>query len=101
MARRRTSYWEVLAAWARPGLAAAALAALLLLGALRIWRGPASSPGTALDDILRQAGEGTPVPTLLVAANEPDANAVVAAALIESSAEAGLPGENSNRGRNR
>ena len=82
--RRPVSSWEVLAAWARPGLIAASIVALILTAALQLGRGgvPALEP-VALDDVLA-SGEAGRVPALLVAINEPDADAVMAVALLEA-----------------
>jgi hypothetical protein len=83
--RRPSSSWDVLAAWARPGLIAASLAFLVLAGALRLAQRPAPSP-VALDDVLASGDNGAAVPALLVAMNEPDADAVAAALLGQNGA---------------
>ncbi len=88
--------WEVLAAWARPGLVAASVAFLLLAGAvqLRLATDQPAAP-TPPEEMLAAAERGQ-LPTLLVAASEPDADAIVAAALLERNGRA-RPDENSNR----
>lgn len=81
--RRAPSYWDVLAAWARPGLVAAAIVLLVLAAALP-WAGPGDAPLTgpvALDDALRLTGDDEPVPAVLLTSSEPDRDAVAAAAL--------------------
>ncbi len=79
--RRPASYWEVLAGWARPGLAAASIALLLLAAALQFTgNGEETAAPVPLDEVLATSDAGR-VPALLVAINEPDADAVVAAAL--------------------
>ena len=83
--RRAVTFWEVLAAWARPGLLAASIALAVLAAALRLGAGsvsPAPEP-IPLDDVLATGANGS-VPALLVAMREPDADAVVAAALLET-----------------
>ena len=90
--RRRTdSSWEVLAAWARPGLLAASIALAILAGAIQPWRGRPEevSPPVALEDVLRGAGELDGIPAMLVAMNEPDADAVMAAAIVERNGNGG------------
>ena len=76
--------FDVLARWARPGLAAAAIATALLAGAL--WRDRAPEPAAVaqIDAVLLAAPESGPVPAILVASNEPNADAAVAAALQRS-----------------
>lgn len=82
---RARSHWEVLAAWARPGLVAAVLATILVAGALQTWSsGQRPIAPLALDDMLSGAGQTDRVPALLVASREPDADAVVAAALLSN-----------------
>ncbi len=86
--RRRPRTWDVLAGWARPGLAAVALA--LLLAALQF--GPDRHRSTAplgLDELLAAGSESTRVPAWLVGLNEPDADAVIAAALLETNLNSG------------
>jgi hypothetical protein len=75
--------FEVLAAWARPGLVAAGVALLILAGALKFGpERPIPEPVT-LEEVLA-SGEAGSVPSLLLAINEPDADAVLAAALLEN-----------------
>lgn len=79
--RRPRSSWEVLAGWARPGLAAASLALLILAAALRLGANGADAPAPVpLDEVLATSDAGR-VPAVLVAITEPDADAVVAVAL--------------------
>jgi hypothetical protein len=88
LARRRSpaTSWEVLARWARPGLVAASVALLLLAGAWQLRHHPEpTAQQVALSDALAVSENG-PVPALLLASNEPDADAVVVAALLESQA---------------
>ena len=85
LARRRapSTSWEVLAAWARPGLVAASIALLVLAGTLQLAGPKQPSPApVALEDVLA-SGESGQVPAMLLAINEPDADALVAAALLE------------------
>jgi hypothetical protein len=97
--RRAASSWEVLAAWARPGLVAASIALAVLAAALRLGAGrasPAPQP-IPLDDVLATGANGS-VPALLVAMREPDADAVVAAALLDRNGGSGaLPQEQLQR----
>ena len=77
----RAPYWEVLAAWARLGLAAAAAVALVggfLVG--RSMRGPAS-----LDEAFAASGAGSPAPALaaLVTSQRPPDASVLLAAMVE------------------
>lgn len=84
--RQRPATWDVLAGWARPGLAAAAVALALVLGALELGgdRGRTAAAPAGLDQVLAAGTENGRVPALLVAINEPDADAVVEAALLEA-----------------
>ena len=85
--------WEVLARWARPGLVAASVALLVLAGAWQLRHEPdPAAQQVALSDALA-ASESGPVPALLLASNEPDADAVVVAALLESRAGQVSPDE--------
>jgi hypothetical protein len=83
LARRQgtATSWEVLAAWARPGLVAATIALLVLAGGLELasQRRPSGEP-VALEEVLVSTanGEGS---ALLLAAAEPDADALLGAAL--------------------
>jgi hypothetical protein len=82
-ARPATSF-EILAAWARPGLVAASVALLVFAAALQF--GPDRSSEiqpVTLEDVLA-SGEAGDVPALLVAINEPDTDAVMAAALLQN-----------------
>lgn len=92
LARRRArSSWEVLTAWARPGLIAASIALAFLLGTLRPER-PSPEPAlppVALEDVLRARNGSEPVPSLLVATVEPDADAVIEAALLDANSNEG------------
>jgi len=90
--RRRTdSSLEVLAAWARPGLLAASIALAILAGAIQPWRGRPEevSQPVALEDVLGGAGGPDGIPAMLVAINEPDADAVMAAAIVERNGNGG------------
>lgn len=81
---RPATSFEVLAEWARPGLVAASVALLVFAAALQF--GPDRSSElqpVTLADVLA-SGEAGDVPPLLVAINEPDANAVMAAALLDN-----------------
>ncbi len=79
--RRRTSHWEVLAGWARPGLVAAAILLALVTAAGQIGGSGGERPvaPVALDELLRQTAEHDSVPAMLLTSSEPDADAVVAA----------------------
>ncbi len=89
--RRPATSWDVLAAWARPGLVAASVAALLILGGLQVRRltQPRATTPTAAEVLA--AGERGQLPTLLVARNEPDADALIAAALLNGNGTAPQP----------
>lgn len=86
LARRRrvSSSMEILAVWARPGLIAAGIALAVLIGALRLGRGGdgAADQQLGLDQVLRGTGTSGSVPALLLAVSEPDADAVMEAALL-------------------
>jgi hypothetical protein len=85
LARRRCpdTSWDILARWARPGLVAASIAALLLLAAYQLGGGDRGTrQPVALDEVLATSESGS-VPEMLLAINEPDADAVLAAALRE------------------
>jgi hypothetical protein len=97
LARRRkpTSSWEVLAAWGRPGLVAASIALAILAGSLRPWRAwqqEVAQP-VVLEDVILGAGDPEGVPAMLVAFNEPDFDAVAAAALLERNGNVSVPPE--------
>ena len=82
--RPPSTSWDVLAAWARPGLVAAGIAAAVLIGAHELWRaGDDSTEQLALEDVLSGSVENGSVPALLLAVSEPDADAVVEAAFVE------------------
>jgi hypothetical protein len=76
--------FEVLAEWARPGLVAASVALLVFAAALQFGpERPSELQPVTLEDVLA-SGDAGDVPPLLVAINEPDADAVMAAALLEN-----------------
>ncbi len=85
-----------MAAWARPGLVAASVALLLLAGAVQLRPFAAQPAAPAAPEEMLAAAERGQLPTLLVAASEPDADAIVAAALLERNGLA-RPDDNSNR----
>ena len=79
---RPATSFEVLAEWARPGLVAASVALLVFAAALQFGPDrPSELQPVTLEDVLA-SGEAGDVPPLLVAINEPDADAVMAAALL-------------------
>ncbi len=88
--RRPATSWDVLAAWARPGLVAASVAALLILGGLQVRRLTQPRATPTASEVLA-AGERGQLPTLLVARNEPDADALIAAALLNGNGTAPQP----------
>ncbi len=91
LARREhpATSWEVLAGWARPGLVAASVALLILAGALQSRHAAEPPPEpVALHEVLA-SGEGGQVLALLVAINEPDAEAVAAAAFDREAGNGG------------
>ena len=68
-------WWEILNAWARPGLAAAVIG---MLAAAALWwsgTGAQSNVSTALDDPLQAAVE---IPAAFLASQAPDLNEVLA-----------------------
>lgn len=89
LARRRPrTSWDVLAGWARPGLVAASIALAVAVGALQLGPSRASEPAPlALDEVLVGEGGGAAALAMLVATQEPDADALMAAALLERVAE--------------
>ena len=92
------SSWDVLAAWARPGLIAASVALAVAAGALLSGRvGQQTVEPVALGEVLAFS-EGGEIPALLVAINEPDAEAVAAAALMAGGGNNGSLQENANNG---
>lgn len=95
--RRSGSSWEVLAAWARPGLVAASIGLAILAGTLKLSGDARSAPEPVpLDDVLAAGANGS-VPALLVAMSEPDADAVVAIALLGNNGGGALPQEQPQR----
>lgn len=70
--RPRTSAWEVLAAWARPGLAVAASGILLILASVTLRQ---TESGVTLEDALRPAN-AAPSASALLASSEPNAATV-------------------------
>ncbi len=89
---RPASSLEVLAAWARPGLIAASVALLIFAAALQFGPDRRLPEPVTLEEVLA-SGESGGVPYLLVAINEPDADAVLAAALLENGNGARVPKE--------
>jgi len=87
LARRRpATSWEVLAGWARPGLVAASVALAISLGAVRLTPSRQSEPmPVPLDEVL--VGDGGAVLAVLVGNQEPDADALLAAELMEGRAQ--------------
>lgn len=76
------TWWGVLSAWARPGLAAA----LLLLVAATLWLVSASTRGEAevtLEDALRPADETEASAVLVVGLTPPELDVILAASLEE------------------
>jgi hypothetical protein len=72
------TWWEVLDAWSRPGLAAALV--LMALGGFLLGRSLGSSEsGMALDEPVRAVAEGVGVAALFSAAVPPDVDMVVLA----------------------
>jgi len=99
MRRQPVSSWDVLAAWARPGLIAASVALIVAAGALLSGRvGEERLEPVALGEVLASS-EGGEIPALLVAINEPDAEAVAAAALMAGDGNNGSLQDNANSGR--
>ena len=74
----RPRYWEVLASWARVGIAAAVVAALV--GGFTVGRALRAS--ASLDDAIAAGAGGPPASALLTAQRPPDAG-VVFATLVE------------------
>jgi hypothetical protein len=72
----RTS-WEVLGAWARPGLVAAVLLTIAALFGAREVAPPAVNEAT-IDDAISQAEEAPEQTTLLLSPDPPDADVVLA-----------------------
>jgi hypothetical protein len=66
-----SGWWEVLGAWARPGVAAA----VALAAGATLWLAVASVPADSdatIEDALRRAGETVATPVLVAATSEPD-----------------------------
>jgi anti-sigma-K factor RskA len=82
--RRLETWWDVLGRWARPGLVAAAASLALLAGAVRFASRshPAPVAPVALEDVLRADSGDVRPPDWLLDSREPDATAVVEAALL-------------------
>lgn len=88
---RSGSSWTVLAAWSRPGLIAASFGLALILAALGTGRygGANAAQPAALEDALRAPNGSGAVPALLLAVNEPDSDAVLEVALLDSDSNGG------------
>lgn len=82
--RRLETWWDVLGRWARPGLVAAAASLALLAGGLELIsrsnRGHLAP--VALEDALRAGPAELQPPDWLLDSREPDATAIVEAALL-------------------
>ncbi|MBI3982643.1 MAG: hypothetical protein HY337_07005 [Gemmatimonadetes bacterium] len=66
-----SGWWEVLGAWARPGVAAA----VALAASATLWLAVASVPADSdvtIEDALRRTGETVATPVLVAATSEPD-----------------------------
>jgi hypothetical protein len=89
---RQATSWEVLAGWARPGLVAAGIALAVAIGAVQLGgsREPSPEP-VLLEDVLVGEGGGAAVLAVLVGNREPDADAVMAAALVTRGTEPAPP----------
>src|SRR3989442_14865787 len=74
----RPRYWEVLASWARVGIAAAVVAALV--GGFTVGRALRAS--ASLDDAIAAGARGPPPPALLPPQRPPDAGGVVATPVV-------------------
>lgn len=78
----REDWWDVLTAWARPGVAAAAALALVAT----LWIALASSQGSrdvTLEDVLRPAAESDAAGMLVAGAVPPDLDQLLAVAFRE------------------
>jgi len=78
----REDGWDILTAWARPGVAAAAALAL----AATLWFAVASSRGArdiTLEDVFRPAGDNDPAVLLVTEASPPDLDQLLALAMGE------------------
>ncbi len=71
----RSDWWEVLGAWARPGLAAAAALVALTIGLTISSRTTGAVEETTADDALQASTEAS---VLTVAANPPDMGFILA-----------------------
>ncbi len=71
----RSDWWEVLGAWARPGLAAAAALVALTMGLAISSRTTGAVEETTADDALQASTEAS---VLTVAANPPDVGFILA-----------------------
>ncbi len=71
----RSDWWEVLGAWARPGLAAAAALVALTIGLAISSRTMGAAAETTADDALQASTEAS---VLTVAANPPDVGFILA-----------------------
>ena len=71
----RSDWWEVLGAWARPGLAAAAVLVALTIGLTISSRTTGAVEETTADDALQASTEAS---ILTVAANPPDVGFILA-----------------------
>lgn len=71
----RSDWWEVLGAWARPGLAAAATLVALTMGLAISSRTTGAVEETTADDALQASTEAS---VLTVAANTPDVGFILA-----------------------
>ncbi len=71
----RSDWWEVLGAWARPGLAAAAALVALTMGLAISSRTAGAVEETTADDALQASTEAS---VLTVAANPPDVGFILA-----------------------
>lgn len=90
--RRPTTPWDVLAAWARPSLVAASIVLAIAVGALQLRTPRQLEPEPVLlDDVLVAESGAAAVLAVLVGNQEPDADAVMAAALIARNSESSAP----------
>ncbi len=71
----RSDWWEVLGAWARPGLVAAAVLVVLTMGLMISSRTTGAVEETTADDALQASTEAS---VLTVAANPPDVGFILA-----------------------
>jgi hypothetical protein len=94
---RPSSSFDVLAAWARPGLVAASIVLAVVAAALKLGASGEAVEAVALDDVLA-SGSGGQVPALLVAGSEPDAEAFFEVALLERNGNGTPPPEETPNG---